>query len=210
MKRYVMFMLLFISLVSFGCSARDLQPTRIITSQDGTITKEMDPMVYLQVEMQAKKLEMQIKKQEQEDKRMATLKNSGASPAEILMATLAIKQSDDMKEMALGMVSAFTGKSVDGNTNMFDMMIAEVKSKNEALGKISDGFFSLGKFSVGGYFLSDTLKSLVASAGTQYNFNSAGDMNLDGSLNNITTTAFDGAVTIDLSRISETSTTTTF
>lgn len=177
MLKSLLSVIMIICVVS-GCSMTRLEPTRITVTSDGTTVTEKDPLIELEEKRAANEASCIKDKRDRLDKIIASLVSSGKSSSEITIALLAMKQSDDMKEMSLGMVQAFTGKSADtcsGGTRLYDAMIAEVQSKNKAVEKGVDGFFSAAKWGLAGFFISDTLKGFMDNAGQKVNFNNSGD-----------------------------------
>lgn len=169
-----------------GCSASKPDMTEITTLPDGTTITKMDPEVQLSMKYLDNKKERELRDDAKFNKivdSLLVLADKGKDTSAVAMALMSMKFSDDMRQMAVGMTQAYTGKSGDG-MSYFDLKIAEVQSKNTVWGKVTDGVFSTVKILGGAIIVKDALLGLTSNAGTTTNNIAGGDLDISGSYNN--------------------------
>jgi len=125
------------------------------------------------------------------------------------MATVMIAQQKSYEAI----IGAITGKSLDpcsGGTNLNDVLIAEVKSKNELAGKFIDGGFGTVKVLGGFYFGSKIVDSLATmKSGSSESYTFTGDNSFKSSFNKGDTKSFDVTGAEGMTTVSPTETVTT-
>lgn len=129
-----------------GCSATPLsqQQVSLQTLQEGSRVKCYESM---------KKIEME---------RMKALSQI---PKDQLALVLVLNQS---QENSKAMMSMATGNAYDPcsvGKNAFDVQIAEIKYKNQSLGKTVNGTINLGKWVAGAWAVDSVVDSISSSAG---------------------------------------------
>lgn len=125
------------------------------------------------------------------------------------MATVMIAQQKSYEAI----IGAITGKSLDpcsGGTNLNDVLIAEVKSKNEVAGKFIDGAFSTTKVVGGLYFGAKIVDSVMtAKTGSTETYDFSGNNSFRGSFNKGDTKTLDVTGAEGMTTVSPTETVTT-
>jgi hypothetical protein len=125
------------------------------------------------------------------------------------MATVMIAQQKSYENI----IGAITGKSLDpcsGGTNLNDVLIAEVRSKNELAGKFIDGGFGTVKVLGGFYFgakIVDSLATMKSGSSESYTF--TGDNSFKSAFNKGDTKSFDVTGAEGMTTVSPVETVTT-
>ena len=144
--------------------------------------KQGDPLISLEQSKEASKVACY--------QAQAAQKVDYTGLSEMAVAMLEMQKSNER------MMSMVTGKSSDpcsGGTNLNDVLIADVKSRNETLGKFTDGFWGATKTVGALYFGYKTIDSIMSSkTGPTENFTFTGDnANIKGAFNKGNTKMFD-------------------